>query len=97
MPGNTEYGGLCCTCKNAADCAFPGCSEKAVMHCEQFDDREASPARAVVEEKSPIRDSYSAADGPTSQFNGLCGDCENCEDCGFPKPEGGVWHCEEYR
>jgi hypothetical protein len=28
---------------------------------------------------------------------GLCSTCENSETCTFQKPEGGVWHCEEYK
>jgi hypothetical protein len=32
----------------------------------------------------------------TPRFMGLCSICEIREACRFPKPEGGVWHCEEY-
>ena len=28
---------------------------------------------------------------------GLCINCANRNSCQFVKPEGGVWHCEEYR
>jgi hypothetical protein len=28
---------------------------------------------------------------------GLCINCENRHTCEFIKPNGGVWHCEEYR
>ena len=28
---------------------------------------------------------------------GLCSHCENREFCTYPKPEGGVWHCDEYK
>jgi hypothetical protein len=28
---------------------------------------------------------------------GLCVNCEDRDTCAFPKPPGGVWHCEEYR
>jgi len=30
-------------------------------------------------------------------FLGLCVNCEDRETCVYPKPDGGVWHCEEYR
>ena len=30
-------------------------------------------------------------------YRGLCSLCENRTTCTYPKPEGGVWHCEEYR
>jgi hypothetical protein len=32
-----------------------------------------------------------------ARHKGLCGNCEERRSCTFPKPEGGVWHCEEYR
>ena len=31
------------------------------------------------------------------RFKGLCMNCDNRFDCLLPRPEGGVWHCEEYR
>jgi hypothetical protein len=30
------------------------------------------------------------------EHKGLCMNCANRETCLYPKPEGGVWHCEEY-
>lgn len=30
------------------------------------------------------------------QLKGLCVNCANREVCRHPKPEGGVWHCEEF-
>jgi hypothetical protein len=27
----------------------------------------------------------------------LCSNCEDRHTCIYPKPAGGVWHCEEYR
>jgi hypothetical protein len=29
-------------------------------------------------------------------LKGLCMNCAYRETCLYPKPEGGVWHCEEY-
>ena len=31
------------------------------------------------------------------QYKGLCSTCEIRETCSFPKPEWGVWQCDEYR
>ena len=28
---------------------------------------------------------------------GLCVTCDNRATCMFPRPAGGIWHCEEYR
>jgi hypothetical protein len=30
------------------------------------------------------------------KLTGLCMNCENRRVCTHPKPEGGVWHCENY-
>jgi len=30
-------------------------------------------------------------------IKGLCINCENRHTCEFTKPNGGIWHCEEYR
>jgi DNA-binding NtrC family response regulator len=32
----------------------------------------------------------------STKFLGLCSNCDNRETCAYPKPEGGVWRCEEY-
>ena len=34
--------------------------------------------------------------GEAERFKGLCMNCDNRFDCLLPRPEGGVWHCEEY-
>ena len=31
-----------------------------------------------------------------SELMGLCRNCANRRICIYPKPPGGVWHCEEY-
>lgn len=31
-----------------------------------------------------------------SELPGLCRNCARLVDCTYPRPEGGVWHCDEY-
>ncbi len=33
----------------------------------------------------------------TLHLLGLCANCELRSECRLPKPQSGVWHCEEYR
>ncbi|MCF7919234.1 MAG: hypothetical protein K9N06_04920 [Candidatus Cloacimonetes bacterium] len=33
---------------------------------------------------------------PQKVFKGLCTNCENRFICKLPRPETGVWYCEEY-
>lgn len=32
----------------------------------------------------------------TRLFKGLCMNCAHRDTCLLPRPESGVWHCEEY-
>jgi hypothetical protein len=29
-------------------------------------------------------------------YKGLCANCEKRQTCTLQRPEGGVWHCDEY-
>lgn len=96
--------GLCSCCKEASTCTFPREPGRPVWECEEFNgilppplgrtslSRSVSsiPPRGVLDE--PIPPSLDPLPG-----RGLCTNCENRATCTFPKPEGGVWHCEEYR
>ncbi len=91
----TKHLGLCTTCVNAPDCTFPRVRGQAVFHCEEFDGQSAGwettrSARATQSARRPVRDKDAA------KFMGLCSNCDNRKACVFPKPESGVWHCEEY-
>ena len=87
--------GLCTSCNLAAECTFPRLPGRPVMCCEEFD------GASLVAKKPPTPTSAGAPaagdvaldDGP----RGLCRTCELKEVCSYPKPEGGVWHCEEFR
>lgn len=97
MSGNAEYYGLCSTCNNASGCTFPRDPNKPVVHCEEFDSGGPSPVKTAGKDRSPPTQSYAAKEKDSDKFMGLCSNCENRENCTFPKPEGGIWHCEEYR
>ena len=94
---NPAYRGLCSTCRNATDCTFPREPNKPVFYCEEF---ETEP---FVSTKTTGKDLDSAVALPIPEerdsggYAGLCSDCEDRETCTFPRAEGGVWHCEEYR
>jgi hypothetical protein len=32
----------------------------------------------------------------SSRYKGLCRNCKKRDSCRLPKPEGGVWRCEDY-
>lgn len=90
---------LCGTCRYSPDCAFHEDHKFTVFHCEEFQFEEV-PLRKV-EERIGVAANAGADDSSVrtgnSRYRGLCTDCENHASCVFVKPEGGVWHCEEYR
>ncbi|KPK84315.1 MAG: hypothetical protein AMJ81_05935 [Phycisphaerae bacterium SM23_33] len=84
---------LCSTCSDAETCGQAGRSVRPVFFCELF--RASAPGpTAGVATPAPGRP---AGQQDTSDLKGLCVNCENRKSCAMPKPEGGIWHCEEYR
>ncbi|KPL18822.1 MAG: hypothetical protein AMJ92_06255 [candidate division Zixibacteria bacterium SM23_81] len=97
-----ENMGLCTTCNEAPNCAHAKNSKKPILFCEMFDDSHPRMETAVPEQSATAGETKKpqVASAPekseTSKLKGLCVNCDNRETCTFPKPEGGVWHCEEY-
>jgi hypothetical protein len=88
--------GLCSGCRNAPTCVFPRDPGKPLLQCEEFEGFPSAPPPPASIEITPA---CGARAGPRTKrkYKGLCRDCENRRTCTFPKSEGGVWHCEEYR
>lgn len=84
--------GLCATCIHADDCIFLQNAEEPILYCEEFDSGLAPVAPHKSAEKTEAAEPVE-----NQKFKGLCVNCENRHSCTFPKPESGVWHCEEYR
>jgi len=84
-----RYLGLCSTCGYFNGCTLRSSSESPVLFCEEFDS--LIPGATLghpVERES----NANSSDGHI----GLCINCDNRDVCGFHKPEGGIWNCEEY-
>jgi hypothetical protein len=82
--------GLCSTCNNKPSCVYRESRGKDAIYCEMFDSytnghRDSSASVKVVAESKP-----------SGKYKGLCANCLHKEACVLNKPEGGVWHCEEY-
>ncbi len=88
----TRFTGICSTCNQAMECVQAIRAAQPILFCDMFDDRvEVSREKAVTKKTKE-----QVAPEASPQLKGLCVNCENRETCMFPKPEGGVWHCEEY-
>ncbi|MHC4395283.1 MAG: hypothetical protein ACYS1A_06470 [Planctomycetota bacterium] len=94
---NMEYRSLCSNCRNATDCTFQKDCQKPFLYCEEFEIDICPSVETTREEKSAASAPVDAEDEDSDKFIGLCSNCDNCRTCVFPKPEGGVWHCEEYQ
>lgn len=82
--------GLCSTCKRMNECTYP--KNKPIIECDEFEGIEFASIETVKEEKEKSKFNYA-----DPSYKGLCKTCSIREDCTFPKPESGVWHCEEYK
>jgi len=93
-----EYLGLCSSCKTASNCTYTKDLRRPVLQCEEFEGYEPRIVKTTVK-KILLKPKFesSAEEKDSSKHRGLCGICEDREVCTFLKPEGGVWHCEEYR
>ena len=101
---NIKHRGLCFTCKNASFCTFPRDPDKPVFYCEEFEIEKPAlrkespgPTRTTRKERPQATESYVTEGKDSTNSIGLCSDCDNRQTCVFPKPEGGIWHCEEYQ
>ena len=88
------YRDLCSTCNHAEACGHRSTPDRPIFYCENFD---AFVPIAPRPPRATTVDSRSAGVLSAGRRQGLCVNCENRDTCTMPKPEGGVWHCEEYR
>ena len=89
--------GLCTTCEHAPYCTYPRDPARPVQQCEEFDDgTEVRFEAAGRIEVQRVRRAVEP-EGQGSPFWGLCTNCDLRETCTYPRSQGGVWHCEEYR
>ena len=95
-----ETKGLCSNCNNASTCSFIQNSEKTVLECEEYDCSTSDSTTNIDKDvliKTSAKLSSNIVNKEKSTYKGLCVNCEYHEICKYPKPEAGVWHCEEYK
>jgi len=94
-PPKAKRPGLCKTCKNAAFCVYRSQRGFDALYCEMFENKPDTDRHYGTD---PIITEVSRYSKKMEQrlCKGLCTNCDNFENCQLPKPEEGVWHCEEY-
>ena len=98
-PSAVVYRGLCSTCETASTCTFPRDPERPIMHCDELDSYQGDTVTVKKVARAELAGPKAVSEAEQKElgkYKGLCVNCENRETCTFPKPEGGVWHCDEY-
>lgn len=88
MSGKKHYR-LCSSCRNSATCILPKRKNAPVLQCEEF-----SPILKTGTRRKSQK--HSKAFSVACKLKGLCRICGKLKDCVYPKPQSGIWHCEEY-
>jgi hypothetical protein len=93
-PRRPRYKGLCSTCTHARHCTYPRDPQRTVIHCDEFEGVQAVSAKLTLCKMQPAR---GGAVPEAVEYRGLCRNCDNRATCTYPRPEWGVWQCEEYQ
>ena len=90
--------GLCATCNNSTTCVYRSKRGFDALYCEMFDGYLPSIVSEANRgmEKTAESEEARTVKPVSSEHKGLCANCGNRETCALPRPEEGVWHCEEY-
>jgi len=85
---------LCANCRDQSDCVYFMKAGEPIIECEMYECGSSSkPWLSLVKGKlAAAVDALAEEDNPM----GLCANCDNLKVCQMPKPQSGVWNCEEY-
>jgi len=86
---------VCSACKHEFDCTYPTNAGVTALQCDEFETGAATTVRGNGRKTKAAAGNLRVE--ATIAGKGLCSNCENYASCAYPKPEGGVWHCEEYQ
>ncbi len=92
--------GICEQCIHAEYCTYPKNEGQPVMSCGEFEGYPLADTTKVsgIKNTRPVvtLPKPKEAKETLTILRGLCRTCEKRDTCEYPKPEGGVWRCEEY-
>ncbi|MBU0517758.1 hypothetical protein KKA00_11940 [bacterium] len=91
--------GICLTCIYVPGCLHMETPDNPKMFCEQFE-TELKPLITATD-TSILRSVAAVFEKEAEAIKqaktlGLCVNCSHLDTCKYPRPEGGIWHCEEY-
>ncbi|MFH1023828.1 MAG: hypothetical protein V1809_10640 [Planctomycetota bacterium] len=85
MPATLVKDSLCLHCLRSGSCSLAAVGARPVSSCEEFE----SGGRGRAAEGAGTGE---AGTRPL----GLCATCLRRTTCTFPRPEGGIWRCEDF-
>lgn len=95
MSNTGEYNDLCVNCNYSSLCTIRSNLVRPIWFCEEYDNTVNLKNNNFYNSK--MDPSYTNNRGDSAvQLKGICNNCANREICMLSKPEGGIWHCEEY-
>lgn len=97
-PAAKQATGLCESCTRAEDCTFIRRPGQAVLDCDEFapvEPRRGAPHLVLA--RPNLAADLVEREEDLSAAIGLCRSCAHHADCTYPRPQGGVWHCDDYR
>ena len=100
MPTPRKVQGLCLNCNHAATCVVPAQSSAPVWHCNEHECLApycppSKPKTDATPAATPGKPD--ACEKNLNHLMGLCTNCDNQASCTLPRPESGVWQCNEYQ
>jgi hypothetical protein len=100
MTAEKDVRSLCENCSKKEDCCLKASISRPSFFCEEYECGLVGESLVVKTGlESSVRSNYDPAQyvlPPSRRSMGLCATCGSREACCLTKPQGGVWHCEEY-
>lgn len=81
---------ICTSCKNVETCIFLKDAKSPILHCEEF---ELAPTQINQEQNNRAETKEELS---STEYTGLCINCDNREECNVRCKTSVIWHCEEY-
>jgi hypothetical protein len=98
MPNNCM--GICITCKHRSYClSFQNGlrAERPIWDCNEYEHNDVEVDAVSQEYCAPAENDESLSNEINRENKkGLCINCNSRDSCMLPRPESGIWHCEEY-
>lgn len=86
-----KFYGICVNCMHDVECVERQEPERPILFCERHDVITSTPGKSAVKAGKLEVKEYD------NNFLGLCKNCDDSQNCLYPKPESGIWHCEDYQ